>query len=448
MCQKPSVVKNHRGDEKDGNDSKTDEDCLSSSSIGSTSTAATTMNHHVGHRQHHHQSRNNDAMVLHRVLSILLFLVVVLALAVVATDNTKGEASLAMFVSTADQVSLPKHLSTSSSSKFPFPAFLERMLRRPSSASSISTTGIGDATSPTSSPSSPDNIVTTKQRGRIVHGKDPSKNVKDLYAAYKDIQQEYYDRAYNPSNRDQWKLLTDYDGAKVSMMEVPEDPTCPYVKMTAVIPVSVDKCWEFLKLSNWHKSMPKMDPFYENVKIYGDYNYKGVNMILAKKQTKRILAFGKRDFVFLSVIDTPLDDGTWISGTVSIHIPELIPRNTPTYTRAYQDSIAFYKPIDGGRKTHITIVCRIDLNDSTPIDEGGTGGFIPMWLYVKTIGATGNKSVRNMRDVLIEEAKHHQSEEEQEEEEEVHDPIAVKKRIRYPFFGSKRKSSNRTHHGQ
>ena len=41
-----------------------------------------------------------------------------------------------------------------------------------------------------------------------------------------------------------------------------------------------------------------MDPFYEGVELHGNYDYKGVNMILAQKRTKRILAFGKRDLVF------------------------------------------------------------------------------------------------------------------------------------------------------
>lgn len=120
-------------------------------------------------------------------------------------------------------------------------------------------------------------------------------------------------------------------------------------------------------------------------------------MILARKRTDRILAFGKRDFVFLSVTDEPLADGTWVSGTVSVQTPKL-PRQEG-YVRAFQDSIAFYKPISENR-TKITIVCRIDLNDSA--DEAGAGGWIPMWLYVKTVGISGAKSVISMRKYLVE----------------------------------------------
>lgn len=50
----------------------------------------------------------------------------------------------------------------------------------------------------------------------------------------------------------------------------------------------------------------------------------------------------------------------------------------------------------------LTIVCRIDLNDS---GDGGVGGFIPMWLYVKTIGYTAAESVYKMRRALIKEHK-------------------------------------------
>jgi hypothetical protein len=203
-----------------------------------------------------------------------------------------------------------------------------------------------------------------------------------------------------------------------------------------------------------------MDPFYEGLDIFGEYSIRScdveesfvnttdsdkeeeddessdmdvVKMILARKRTKRILTFGKREFVFVSVEDTPLEDGTWVSGTVSVEVkesgegrtldtsggdggdsqtasPSL--RRNKQYTRAFQDSIAFYKPLPAkgattetennvsrGR-TKITIVCRIDLNDSS--GEHGGGGCIPMWLYVKTIGVTGAKSVLSMRKCLLE----------------------------------------------
>ena len=168
-------------------------------------------------------------------------------------------------------------------------------------------------------------------------------------------------------------------------------------------------------------------------------------MILARKRTKRILAFGKREFVFVSVTgDKPLDDGTWVSGTVSVEFNETktdsdsdngneggdenendttttttttsLPYRNKSYTRAFQDSIAFYKPIPpsagasssssslSGERTKLTIICRIDLNDSSSsTSDGGGGGCIPMWLYVKTIGITGARSVLNMRRALLEE---------------------------------------------
>ena len=52
----------------------------------------------------------------------------------------------------------------------------------------------------------------------------------------------------------------------------------------------------------------------------------------------------------------------------------------------------------GNPRTKLTIVFRIDLNDSR---EGGAGGFVPMWMYVKTVGKTGMLSVQNMKKQLI-----------------------------------------------
>lgn len=291
-----------------------------------------------------------------------------------------------------------------------------------------------------------------KRRGKVLEERFDE---HDLLQAYEEIKSEYHQKAFGGSasfedgelseeDTGAWKLLTTMNPNKrsdnqdeiirISMMEHPSDPLCPYVKMETVMPVSLENCWNFLSLDKWDATMPKMDPFYEGLDIYGEYSVPAatnetssekddkselaVKMILARKRTKRILAFGKREFVFVSVEDTPLKDGTWVSGTVSVEVPEgdgkeedrprtadnddskkqSIPslRRNKSYTRAFQDSIAFYKPI-GENRTRLTIVCRIDLNDTH-----GSGGCIPMWLYVKTIGITGAKSVMSMRKCLLE----------------------------------------------
>ena len=328
-----------------------------------------------------------------------------------------------------------------------------------------------------------------KRRGKILEERFDE---HDLLRAYEEIKSEYHEKAFGgsgfpengkiPTNdRNDWKLLATMDPNKkkkkkqhdnnnkhndddndeiirVFMLEHPSDPLCPYVKMETVIPMPVEKCWDFLSLDRWDETMPKMDPFYEGLDIYGEYSVSGgsgsigdstelvndqandpsgtsadvVKMILARKRTKRILAFGKREFVFVSVEDTPLEDGTWVSGTVSVEVrepkasddgchsgtsggggdfpPKALPllRRNKSYTRAFQDSIAFYKPLPASSstpgatdgRTRLTIVCRIDLNDSS--GEDGSGGCIPMWLYVKTIGITGARSVLNMRRCLLE----------------------------------------------
>jgi hypothetical protein len=315
-----------------------------------------------------------------------------------------------------------------------------------------------------------------KQRGKLLGERFDE---HDLLRAYEEIKLEYHDKAFAEDDNDNdqqtsWKLLTtmnpnkkrygasnndddDDEIIKVSMLEHPSDPLCPYVKMETVIPMPVEKCWDFLSLDRWDETMPKMDPFYEGLDIYGEYSVRGskidetetatatdtsdvdvVKMILARKRTKRILAFGKREFVFVSVEDTPLEDGTWVSGTVSVEVgeTETTPkvghdkskgengdadsqndnanalqslRRNKSYTRAFQDSIAFYKPLpaaandeNSSGRTRLTIICRIDLNDSSGEHSNGSGGCIPMWLYVKTIGITGARSVLTMRKCLLE----------------------------------------------
>ena len=443
MCQYPSVTTTET-EKKDHNNNNN----ISNSSNATTTTRTSTTTTSPPHQQRQHQTVTPS-----RLLSIL-FVIAILAFVVATTEN-KIDAAVTTTTTAVDgttptpileeAASLlpnnnndPTSSSVSSPKRIPvLPPFLKRFLSNKKKSRAVQERK-KESKDTDESPDDDDTAVTTptqhtKQRGKVLCNTitDPSQvDVNELYHAYKEIQQEYYERAFSSATKSKWKLLTDYDNVQVSLMDVDHDPTCPYVKMTTVIDVSVEECWEFLQLSNWHVNMPKMDPFYESVKIYGEYTYTGdtkkklmwgggrggehhdsVHMILAKKQTKRIITFGKRDFVFLSVSDMPLQDGTMISGTVSIHLPSLIPKNpSEGYTRAYQDSIAFYKPLNDNTQTQITIICRIDLNDNLILEDDesngdGGGGLIPMWLYVKTIGVTGNKSVRTMRDVLVE-AKH------------------------------------------
>jgi hypothetical protein len=227
-------------------------------------------------------------------------------------------------------------------------------------------------------------------------------NEQDLYDAYTEIQSDYETKAF--ASRD-WQVLNTKHNVTVSILQHPDDPTCPYVKMQGTIPVPVDSCWNFLRVSDWDRNMPKMDPFYEGVQVHGEYElsvsdphprrhpqpsrqlaypaastssqavhastlggssatdgstlssrvHRTVRMILCRKRMKRLLAFGKRDLVFLSVTeDEPLADGTRVSGTVSVRT-NLLPR-VPGYTRAFQDSIAFYKPVQNGTATYVEII--------------------------------------------------------------------------------------------
>lgn len=103
--------------------------------------------------------------------------------------------------------------------------------------------------------------------------------VEELYNAYKSIQDEYSKKAFQCESEStsyssslsrkkmnkydqcngKWRLIkSTNDGVEVSMLNHPSDPTCPYVKMEAIMPGSLQDVWDFLALSNWDETMPKV----------------------------------------------------------------------------------------------------------------------------------------------------------------------------------------------
>lgn len=265
-----------------------------------------------------------------------------------------------------------------------------------------STSAIGDAEPP------------KPQRGVLL---SDLPTAEELFRAYAIIKDEYDRKAFGPE--EDWKVLRETtDGVQIALLHHPSDPTCPYVRMSAAVPGSVDDVWGSFRLSNWDRFMGAVDPFYEGLTILDHQVYGDVDLILARKRAKRLIAFGKRDFLFVSVSDVTRPDGVRVSGTVSVVTP-MHPR-VPGYTRAFQDSVGFYAPMPddpdtGEPRTALTIVCRIDLNDSA---VGGEGGMIPMWLYVQTIGRTGSASMNKMRRQLRLEMEERRLEQEKKRQEE------------------------------
>jgi hypothetical protein len=281
--------------------------------------------------------------------------------------------------------------------------------------------------------------ASASDQGAIQRGKPISHEVKaeELYMAYQDIREEYKQRATSEEYADKWDILraSANGDTVISMLQHPDDASCPYVRMQATLPGDRQDVWSFLELDNWSETMPKMDPFYKDLQILRRYKYKpsptsrAVAMVLAKKRTKRIVVYGKRDFTFVSVSDIPRsDDGAWASGTISVITPHL-PRD-PSYVRGFQDSIAMYEvlPKDhetGEPRSLLTIVCRIDLNDSA---DGGVGGAVPMSFYTSTIGMSGLISMTSMRSELRKRLDVKLQEEKEEEEEAV--AVAVRDQTR------------------
>lgn len=273
-----------------------------------------------------------------------------------------------------------------------------------------------------------------QQRRHIQRGK-PVQDITfdELYRTYLEVRDEYSEKAFSASSVDQWQLIKrTSDDIVVSILKMESDPLCPYTRISATIDASVDDVWSFLEVDNWEKNLKRMDPFHEGVEIFDSFHRGDVDMVLARKRSKRLFSFGKRDFAFLSVSDTTKkrsnthhnlptnpdnvsdlalssspDDATVgsdtrVSASVSI-VTTRLPRQKG-YTRAYQDSVGFYEslgvnPTTGEPRMRLTVICRVDLNDSS---EDGEGGAVPMWLYLRSAGTTGPMSIRKLqREVLM-----------------------------------------------
>ena len=83
----------------------------------------------------------------------------------------------------------------------------------------------------------------------------------------------------------------------------------------------------------------------------------------------------------------------------------------------------------GEPRSFLTIVCRIDLNDSA---DGGVGGAVPMSFYTSTIGMTGLISMNSMRSELRKrlDVKLQQQQQQQQQEEEEEEEVAVRDQTR------------------
>jgi len=225
---------------------------------------------------------------------------------------------------------------------------------------------------------------------------------EELYRSFKATVEDYQNKAFSKLSK--WKTLRQTsDGIEISILDPGKKNGAPYIRFKAEIPTSADKVYKFTGFSNWEQFMPIINPFYNSMKVVKEWPVGKAKVFLARKLSKRILYYGKRDFSLLSVVDTPpsRDDGILVSGTISVDTPGHIPRQKG-FTRAHQDMVCFYKPLDKSRngqdQMELTIILRTDLNDS--VEEEGTGGYFPMGIVVKTLGITGPQAMRSLRRVL------------------------------------------------
>ena len=189
------------------------------------------------------------------------------------------------------------------------------------------------------------------QRGQRLSSTLP---VDDLYASYLQARAEYQARL-SKDNTGWRKVVKTKSNITVSLLNHPDDPYCPYVKMEMQVPVPVDDVVDFLSIPKWDANMPKVDPYYEGVTVHKSVQHKGADIAVCHRRMKRLGGlFGKRDFAFLSVTEeegpsSTSAGGTRVATTMSIITPK-IPRMSG-YTRGYQDSYAIYRPVNNGKST-------------------------------------------------------------------------------------------------
>lgn len=92
----------------------------------------------------------------------------------------------------------------------------------------------------------------TGQRNSIERGKQISKHVtaEELHEAYEELKIEYNERVFGSTSASAWSLLKESPDqtVQVSLLTHPSDPSCPYVKIQAILPGTISDTWSYLSL--------------------------------------------------------------------------------------------------------------------------------------------------------------------------------------------------------
>lgn len=190
---------------------------------------------------------------------------------------------------------------------------------------------------------------------------------------------------------------------------------------------TADALWEAMRVGSTHKTMPRLDPFYESYTPLHVYNHQ---IEIGRRTTKRLLVYGKRDFIFASFEEKEAAaaatdkkakgsqkrqggreggrEGEQLHVTASISLSlegtqqiggrhTFLPPSFPPsglgeregYTRAHQDLVGFYFPCpEDAFATRATIIMRTDLK-----------GNIPHWVFSKSVGTTGMHFLQTLEDI-------------------------------------------------
>jgi hypothetical protein len=68
--------------------------------------------------------------------------------------------------------------------------------------------------------------------------------MRQLAEAYRSIKSEYAALALHPASASRWRVIRSHpDGSEVSLLDHPDDPSCPYVRITSVMPGTIRDVW-------------------------------------------------------------------------------------------------------------------------------------------------------------------------------------------------------------
>ena len=179
------------------------------------------------------------------------------------------------------------------------------------------------------------------------------------------------------------------------------------VRVTLNISASISTVSHYLDARHWNSTQKHTDPFFEGWDVLQDVGSvyprfespmealtggrgSGYDVVVGRRTTKRLLAFGRRDMVLACFKESGVGSTghRWERhAAISVDHPDypaMGDRSNKKFTRAFQNMVIELKEVDKG--TEVTCVMRVDL-----------GGNIPRGVFRRTVGRTALMAFKAVR---------------------------------------------------